>query len=184
MYSNRPGGKGFEAEIEVILYIVGFFIGWPVMLFLMAERLRNLGKFTFVDIISDRLDPVSTRCVAAGSSLVVVLLYLIVQMVGAGELVQLLFGIDYAYAVVGVGALMMIYVTVGGMVATTWVQIIKAVLLMFGGSLLMLLSLAVLFDGVPGRQGAGGPVVAGYAARAAQRHLRRDESRTGFPPPH
>ncbi|UDM52748.1 cation/acetate symporter ActP [Cupriavidus sp. MP-37] len=130
--------RGFDG----LLYIVGFFIGWPVMLFLMAERLRNLGKFTFVDIISDRLDPVSTRCMAAASSLVVVLLYLIVQMVGAGELVQLLFGIDYAYAVIGVGALMMVYVTVGGMLATTWVQIIKAVLLLFGGSLLMLLSLA------------------------------------------
>lgn len=130
--------RGFDG----LLYIVGFFVGWPVMLFLMAERLRNLGKFTFVDIISDRLDPVSTRCMAAASSLVVVLLYLIVQMVGAGELVQLLFGIDYTYAVVGVGALMMVYVTVGGMVATTWVQITKAVLLLFGGSLLMLLALA------------------------------------------
>ncbi|MGT2457355.1 cation/acetate symporter ActP [Cupriavidus basilensis] len=130
--------RGFDG----LLYIVGFFIGWPVMLFLMAERLRNLGKFTFVDIISDRLDPVSTRCMAAASSLVVVLLYLIVQMVGAGELVQLLFGIDYVYAVIGVGALMMVYVTVGGMIATTWVQITKAVLLLFGGSLLMLLALA------------------------------------------
>ncbi|AGW92811.1 cation/acetate symporter ActP [Cupriavidus sp. DF5525] len=129
--------RGFDG----LLYIVGFFVGWPVMLFLMAERLRNLGKFTFVDIISDRLDPVSTRCVAAASSLVVVLLYLIVQMVGAGELVQLLFGIDYAYAVIGVGALMMVYVSVGGMIATTWVQIIKAVLLLFGGTLLLLLSM-------------------------------------------
>ncbi|MBB3009868.1 cation/acetate symporter ActP [Cupriavidus alkaliphilus] len=129
--------RGFDG----LLYIVGFFIGWPVMLFLMAERLRNLGKFTFVDIISDRLDPVSTRCMAAASSLVVVLLYLIVQMVGAGELVQLLFGIDYVYAVIGVGVLMMIYVTVGGMIATTWVQIVKAVLLLFGGSMLMLLAL-------------------------------------------
>ncbi|HMN71068.1 MAG TPA: cation/acetate symporter ActP [Rhodoblastus sp.] len=123
-----------------LLYLVGFFIGWPIMLFLMAERLRNLGKFTFVDIVSYRLDPVSTRWLAATSSLVVVFFYLIVQMVGAGELVQLLFGVEYTYAVIGVGALMMIYVTFGGMIATTWVQIIKACLLLFGGTLLLLLS--------------------------------------------
>ncbi len=125
-----------------LLYVVGFFVGWPVMLFLMAERLRNLGKFTFVDIISDRLDPVSTRWMAATSSLVVVFFYLIVQMVGAGELIQLLFGLDYNYAVIGVGVLMICYVTFGGMVATTWVQIIKAVLLLAGGTMLMMLALS------------------------------------------
>ncbi|MES2260244.1 MAG: cation/acetate symporter ActP [Pseudomonadota bacterium] len=131
-------GKGYDG----LLYVAGFFVGWPVMLFLMAERLRNLGRFTFVDIVSYRLDPVSTRWMAALSSLIVVFLYLIVQMVGAGELIQLLFGIDYLYAVIGVGALMMVYVTCGGMLATTWVQIIKAVLLLFGGTLLLVLALA------------------------------------------
>ncbi|MGO4327198.1 cation/acetate symporter ActP [Cupriavidus sp. 2TAF22] len=130
--------RGFDG----LLYIVGFFIGWPVMLFLMAERLRNLGKFTFVDIVSHRLDPVSTRWVAAISSLIVVFFYLVVQMVGAGELIQLLFGIDYHYAVIGVGCLMIVYVTFGGMIATTWVQIIKAVLLMLGGTLLAALAFA------------------------------------------
>ncbi|MBN3818859.1 sodium/solute symporter [Paraburkholderia sp. Se-20369] len=130
--------KGYDG----LLYVVGFFVGWPVMLFLMAERLRNLGKFTFVDIVAYRLDPVSTRWMAATSSLTVVFFYLIVQMVGAGELVQLLFGIDYSYAVVGVGLLMIVYVTFGGMIATTWVQIIKAVLLMVGGTLLTALALA------------------------------------------
>ncbi|MDM0117451.1 cation/acetate symporter ActP [Variovorax sp. J22R133] len=130
--------RGFDGFV----YLVGFFIGWPIMLFLMAERLRNLGKFTFVDIVSYRLDPTSTRWMAATSSLIVVLFYLIVQIVGAGELVQLLFGIDYNIAVVGVGVLMMVYVTFGGMVATTWVQIIKAVLLLIGGTLLLLLSLS------------------------------------------
>lgn len=130
--------RGFDG----LIYLVGFFIGWPIMLFLMAERLRNLGKFTFVDIVSYRLDPVSTRWVAAISSLIVVFFYLIVQMVGAGELVQLLFGVEYTYAVIGVGILMMIYVTFGGMIATTWVQIIKACLLLFGGTLLLLLSFA------------------------------------------
>ncbi|WP_346348639.1 hypothetical protein [Cupriavidus sp. WKF15] len=125
-----------------VLYVVGFFVGWPVMLLLMAERVRNLGKFTFVDIISDRLDPISTRWMAAASSLTVVFLYLIVQMLGAGELIQLLFGLDYDYAVVSVGALMMVYVSFGGMVATTWVQIIKAVLMLAGGTVLLLLALA------------------------------------------
>ncbi|MBN3779656.1 sodium/solute symporter [Burkholderia sp. Ac-20345] len=129
--------KGYDG----LLYVVGFFVGWPVMLFLMAERLRNLGRFTFVDIIAYRLDPISTRWMGVVSSLTVVFFYLIVQMVGAGELVQLLFGIDYNYAVVGVGCLMIVYVTFGGMIATTWVQIIKAVLLMFGGTLLTLLAL-------------------------------------------
>ncbi|WP_322078426.1 cation/acetate symporter ActP [Burkholderia cepacia] len=129
--------KGYDG----LLYVVGFFVGWPVMLFLMAERLRNLGRFTFVDIIAYRLDPVSTRWMGVVSSLTVVFFYLIVQMVGAGELVQLLFGIDYNYAVIGVGCLMIVYVTFGGMIATTWVQIIKAVLLMFGGTLLTLLAL-------------------------------------------
>jgi cation/acetate symporter len=125
-----------------LLYCVGFFIGWPIMLFLMAERLRNLGRYTFVDIIAYRLDSVSLRCVATLSSLAAVFFYLIVQMVGAGELVELLFGIRYDYAVILVGVAMIIYVTFGGMLATTWVQITKAVLLMFGGTLLLILSLA------------------------------------------
>lgn len=132
----------YSRGYDGLLYVVGFFVGWPVMLFLMAERLRNLGKFTFVDIVSYRLNPVSTRWMAATSSLIVVFLYLIVQMVGAGELIQLLFGVEYNYAVIGVGALMMVYVTFGGMIATTWVQIIKAVLLLFGGTLLLFLALA------------------------------------------
>ncbi|KVL46584.1 cation acetate symporter [Burkholderia cepacia] len=130
--------RGFDG----LLYAVGFFVGWPVMLVLMAERLRNLGKFTFVDIVSSRLDPVSTRWMAAISSLTVVSFYLIVQMVGAGELIHLLFGIDYTYALIGVGVLMMVYVNFGGMVATTWVQIIKAILMLAGGTLLLVLSLA------------------------------------------
>ncbi|KVK98250.1 cation/acetate symporter ActP [Burkholderia cepacia] len=130
--------RGFDG----LLYAVGFFIGWPVMLLLMAERLRNLGKFTFVDIVSSRLDPISTRWMAATSSLTVVSFYLIVQMVGAGELIHLLFGLDYTYALISVGVLMMVYVNFGGMVATTWVQIIKAVLMLVGGTLLLVLALA------------------------------------------
>ena len=117
------------------LYAISFFVGWPILLFLMAERLRNLGKVTFADIVSYRLDSTTMRCLAALGGLCVVFFYLIVQMVGAGELVQLLFGIDYNYAVVVVGVLMVVYVTFGGMIATTWVQIVKASLLLLGGTL-------------------------------------------------
>ncbi len=124
------------------LYAIAFFMGWPVLLFLMAERLRNLGKFTFADIVSYRLDPRTMRTMAAFGGLIVVFFYLIVQMVGAGELIQLLFGLDYNYAVVAVGVLMTVYVAFGGMIATTWVQIIKASLLLFGGTLLALLTFA------------------------------------------
>lgn len=122
------------------LYAICFFMGWPVLLFLMAEQLRNLGRFTFADIVSFRLNPRVMRTVAACNSLIVVFFYLIVQMVGAGELIQLLFGLDYNVAVVAVGILMTIYVIFGGMIATTWVQIIKATLLLIGGTMLAVLT--------------------------------------------
>jgi cation/acetate symporter len=131
-------GRGYDG----LLYVAGFFVGWPVLLFLMAERLRNLGKFTFADVISERLDRTKMRCFAALGALTVVFFYLIVQMVGAGELIQLLFNVDYDYAVIVVGVLMMVYVAFGGMIATTWVQIVKAVLLLFGGTLLGILAFA------------------------------------------
>ncbi|WP_448192780.1 cation/acetate symporter ActP [Azospirillum sp. sgz301742] len=124
-----------------VAYIVSFFVGWPIILFLMAERLRNLGRFTFADIASYRLDQSKVRTFAAMGSLTVVCCYLVVQMVGAGQLIKLLFGLDYAVAVVLVGVLMVIYVTFGGMIATTWVQIIKACLMLGGGLLLLLLTL-------------------------------------------
>ena len=130
--------KGYDGFI----YAVCFFIGWPIIMFMMAERLRNLGKFTFADIASYRLDQNRIRTFAAIGSLTVVCFYLIVQMVGAGQLIQLLFGLEYNTAVIVVGLLMMVYVTFGGMTATTWVQIIKACLLLGGGITLMLLTLA------------------------------------------
>ncbi|TXG86871.1 MAG: cation acetate symporter [Rhodocyclaceae bacterium] len=130
--------KGYDGFI----YAVCFFVGWPIILFLIAERLRNLGKFTFADIASYRLDQNRIRTFAAVGSLTVVCFYLIVQMVGAGQLIQLLFGLEYNTAVAVVGILMMVYVTFGGMTATTWVQIIKACLLLGGGITLMLLTLA------------------------------------------
>ncbi len=120
--------------VDAYIYMLAFFVGWPVILFLMAERLRNLGKFTFADITAYRLDQGKVRTMAAISSLTVVCFYLVAQMVGAGQLIKLLFGLDYNIALVVVGALMMVYVTFGGMVATTWVQIIKACMLLIGGT--------------------------------------------------
>jgi cation/acetate symporter len=128
--------QGYDGYI----YMLCFFAGWPIILFLMAERLRNLGKFTFSDITAYRLDQGKVRTMAAISSLVVVCFYLIAQMVGAGQLIKLLFGLEYNVAIFAVGILMMVYVTFGGMVATTWVQIIKACMLLSGGTLVMVLA--------------------------------------------
>mgnify|MGYP005993970133 FL=1 len=125
-------GMIYLSGYDGLVYAVGFLVGWPVILFLMAEKLRNLGKFTFADIAAYRLDQTKIRILAAFGSLSVVALYLIAQMVGAGKLIQVLFGMEYEYAVVLVGIMMIIYVTFGGMLATTWVQIIKAVLLLSG----------------------------------------------------
>jgi cation/acetate symporter len=117
-----------------LIYSIGFLVGWPIVMFLMAERLRNLGKYTFADVVSYRLGRTPMRLLSASGTLVVVAFYLIAQMVGAGQLIKLLFGLDYMYAVVLVGVLMIMYVTFGGMLATTWVQIIKAVMLLGGAS--------------------------------------------------
>ncbi|MGJ0286650.1 cation acetate symporter [Aliarcobacter cryaerophilus] len=130
--------NGFDG----IIYAIGFLVGWPIILFLMAEKLRNLGKFNFTDIAAYRLDERRIRILAAFGSLTVVTFYLIAQMVGAGKLIEVLFHIPYQWAVVIVGALMIIYVTFGGMLATTWVQIIKAVLLLGGVTIMALLVLA------------------------------------------
>lgn len=122
--------KGYDG----LIYSTGFLVGWPIVLFLVAERLRNLGKFTFSDVAAYRLAQKPVRLFAAGGSLVVVLLYLIAQVVGAGKLIQLLFGMSYLSAVILVGILMVAYVMFGGMLATTWVQMIKAVLLLGGAT--------------------------------------------------
>lgn len=129
--------KGYDGFI----YVTGFFVCWPILTFLMAERLRNLGRYTFADIVSYRLDPQKTRILATCGSLIVVVCYLLLQMVGAGQLIKLLFGIDYQISVILVGCLMLVYVMFGGMLATTWIQITKAILLLFGGTLLLYLAL-------------------------------------------
>lgn len=127
-------GLVYSSGFDGLIYSTGFLVGWPIVLFLIAERLRNLGKFTFADVASFRLDQTSIRIISATGTLVVVAFYLIAQMVGAGKLIQLLFGLPYLYAVVIVGALMIIYVAFGGMKATTWVQVIKACLLLGGAT--------------------------------------------------
>lgn len=124
----------FLAGYDGLLYALGVVAAWPIILFLIAERLRNLGKYTFADVVSYRLEQTPIRITAAVGTLIVALMYLMAQMVGAGKLIELLFGISYLQAVVLVGALIICYVTFGGMLATTWVQIIKAVMLLSGGS--------------------------------------------------
>ncbi len=122
--------KGYDG----LIYSIGFLVGWPIILFMIAEPLRNLGKYTFADVASYRLRQTPIRTLAAAGSIATVILYLIAQMVGAGKLIQLLFGLEYEIAVVLVGVLMILYVTFGGMLATTWVQIIKAFLLLSGAT--------------------------------------------------
>ncbi|TCL05752.1 cation/acetate symporter [Sodalis ligni] len=131
----------YTSGYDGLIYSLGFLVGWPIILFLIAERLRNLGRYTFADVASYRLRQKPIRLLSACGSLVVVALYLIAQMVGAGKLIQLLFGLNYHVAVVLVGILMVMYVLFGGMLATTWVQIIKAVLLLAGASFMALMVL-------------------------------------------
>ena len=138
-YMSAASFLGISAAVyangyDGLIYSIGFLVGWPVITFLMAERLRNLGRFTFADVAAYRFGQTPIRTFAASGTLVVVAFYLIAQMVGAGQLIKLLFGLEYWIAVVIVGSLMMVYVLFGGMTATTWVQIIKAVMLLSGAS--------------------------------------------------
>jgi cation/acetate symporter len=129
--------SGFDG----LIYSIGFLVGWPIVMFLIAEPLRNLGKYTFADVVAYRLGGTSVRVAAACGTLSVVSFYLIAQMVGAGNLIRLLFGLSYETAVMLVGAVMLLYVLFGGMLATTWVQIVKAVLLLTGATMLAVLVL-------------------------------------------
>ncbi len=130
--------KGYDG----LIYSIGFLVGWPIIMFLIAEPLRNLGKFTFADVVAFRLSQKPIRVAASIGSLLTVALYLIAQMVGAGSLVKLVFGLPYEAAVIIVGAVMIAYVLFGGMLATTWVQIVKAVLLLGGATVLTVMTLA------------------------------------------
>jgi cation/acetate symporter len=130
--------SGFDG----LIYSTGWLVGWPLLLFLIAEPLRNLGRYTFADVVSFRLQQAPVRIAAALGTLAVVTFYLIAQMVGAGNLIRLMFGLSYETAVVIVGLVMLAYVLFGGMLATTWVQIVKAVLLLGGAALLCVLTLS------------------------------------------
>ncbi|HVJ16520.1 MAG TPA: sodium/solute symporter [Polyangiaceae bacterium] len=150
--------SGFDG----LIYSVGFLVGWPLVMFLIAEPLRNLGKYTFADVVAARLNERPIRIASSLGSLSVVSFYLIAQMVGAGNLIRTLFGLSYELAVVVVGLVMIVYVLFGGMIATTWVQIVKAVLLLTGATLLALMVLAKfgmnplnLFDAAAKAYGAG-----------------------------
>jgi cation/acetate symporter len=130
--------NGFDG----LIYSIGFLVGWPIVMFLIAEPLRNLGTYTFADVVAYRMRQTPVRIASAIGTLAVVSFYLIAQMVGAGNLIKLLFGMEYELAVVIVGCVMLAYVIFGGMMATTWVQIIKAFLLLGGAILLAILVLS------------------------------------------
>ena len=150
--------SGFDG----LIYSTGWLVGWPVVLFLIAEPLRNLGRYTFADVVALRLRQTPVRIAASIGTLATVSLYLIAQMVGAGGLIRLMFGLSYEMAVIIVGLAMLTYVLFGGMIATTWVQIVKAGLLLGGAALLAIMVLAkfgmnplALFAAAADRYGAG-----------------------------
>jgi cation/acetate symporter len=150
--------KGFDG----LIYSIGFLVGWPIVLFLIAEPLRNLGRYTFADVVAFRMRQRPVRIAAAIGTLSVVIFYLIAQMVGAGTLINLIFGLPYEVSVVIVGAVMLTFLLFGGMIATTWVQIVKAVLLLGGATAMALLVLShfslnplTLFDSASDKNGAG-----------------------------
>jgi cation/acetate symporter len=148
--------RGYDGMI----YATGWLVGWPALMFLIAEPLRNLGQFTFADVVAFRLRQVPVRIASAIGGILTLLFYVLAQMVGAGNLITLMFGLQYEWAVLSVGAVMLAYVLFGGMIATTWVQIIKAILLLFGVTLLTLFVLSrfqfspgALYDAVAARYG-------------------------------
>ena len=169
--------RGYDGMI----YATGWLVGWPALMFLIAEPLRNLGKFTFADVVAFRLRQVPVRIAAAFGGILTLLFYVLAQMVGAGNLITLMFGLRYEWAVIIVGAVMLAYVLFGGMIATTWVQIIKAILLLFGVTLLTVLVLCAvpLLAGssstraVAARYGQAALEPGGLVDRSGRRHLAR-----------
>jgi cation/acetate symporter len=140
-------GLIYTAGFDGLILAVGALAGWPLMLFIISERVRNLGRFTFTDVVSYRLQQRPIRAIATVGSITVIIFYLVAQLVGAGKLIELLFGLSYEVAVLFIGILVMVYVTVGGMLATTWVQIVKAVLLVLGATIMCILLLVMVkFD--------------------------------------
>lgn len=148
-----------------MIYATGWLVGWPVLLFLIAEPLRNIGKYTFADVLAYRLKQGPVRIASAIGGILTLVFYAIAQMVGAGNLIKLMFGFPYELAVIIVGVVMLAYVLFGGMIATTWVQIIKAVLLLGGVTLLMIMAMAQ-FNFNPGELYAA--VAAKYGQKALE----------------
>ena len=130
--------KGYDG----LIYSVGWLVGWPLVMFLISEPLRNLGKYTFSDVVAFRLKQRPIKTAAAIGSLVTVIFYMTAQMVGAGTLIKLMFNLPFSSALYLVGTLIILYVLFGGMLATTWVQIIKAVLLLGGATVLVVLCMS------------------------------------------
>ena len=133
--------KVFQNGFDGLLYVVGFIAGWPLIMCLVAEPLKRLGKYSLADVLSSRFCPKVVRTYISASSLTIIFFYLIAQTVGSGKLISLLLGIPYAVSIVFVGMLMTFYVFFGGMQLTTWVQMIKALLLIAGAQVLTILSL-------------------------------------------
>src|SRR3954447_17824388 len=129
-------GLIFLFGFDGFLYCVGFLVAFLAVLFLLAEQMRNSGKYTFADVLSYRMKQPPARAAAALGTLAVVAFYLIAQMVGAGVIIEGLVGISFPIAVIITGAFMIIYIVAGGMLATSWVQIIKAVLMLTCGIVL------------------------------------------------
>ena len=160
-------GLIFAFGFDGLVFALGAFAGWPMMLFLLAKRIRNMGSYTFTDVVSQRLERTRIRIVAIIGTITVVIMYLIAQMVGAGKLIELLFGLDYEIAITTVSLLVITYVTFGGMLATTWVQIIKAILLLFAATAIAVLvmhragfSLDALLEGAVAAHPEGSVILA------------------------
>jgi cation/acetate symporter len=132
----------FNAGFDAGIYLGSGMIAFSILIFLMTDKLKKLGRYSLADVVCVRLDERPVRSTAAICSLCFAIMYLVVQVVGAGALIQLLFGLPYKLAVVMVSVLMVIYVSVGGMLATTWVQITKAIMLLVGITVLLVLALA------------------------------------------
>ena len=134
-------GAIYASGLDGMFLAASYLASWPIVLFLVAEPLRRLGKYSFADVLTHKLQERPIRILAGASTIVIVSFYLVAQMVGAGELISLLFGIGYGPAVIMVGLLMIVFSTLGGMRAATWVQIIKAVLMICGSAMIVVLAL-------------------------------------------
>jgi len=156
------GAAGMVATqgYDSIVYAIGTLLGWPLLMLLFSEKLRALGRYTVADVVASRFGGKGVRLMTATNALVVTVLYLVVQMVGAGKIMELLFGLPYGLCILLVGGLMLVYVMLGGMTATTWVQVLKAVL-MFVCSIVLSVLVLLRFGGV----GALFQAAAGASAR-------------------